>query len=110
MNSSREWGDQLPRSEWPTITEFYSGHDIFITGATGFMGKCLVEKVLRSLPTAGRVFVMMRAKKGKSVKERMEELTNLKVSSESKKITDVSCLFDICLCSYSSIYVLNLQK
>ena len=71
--------DQLPRSEWPTITEFYSCHDIFITGATGFMGKCLVEKVLRSLPTAGHVFVMVRSKKGKSVKE---ELTNLKVSSE----------------------------
>ena len=84
--SSREWGDQLPRSEWPTITEFYSGHDIFITGATGFMGKCLVEKVLRSLPTAGRVFVMVRPKKEKSVKERMEELTNLEVSSENKKI------------------------
>ena len=75
-------GEQLPRSEWPTVTEFYSGHDIFITGATGFMGKCLVEKVLRSLPTAGHVFVMVRPKKGKSVKERMEELTNLKVSSE----------------------------
>ena len=77
------WENQLPRSEWPTITEFYSGHDIFITGATGFMGKCLVEKVLRSLPTAGHVFVMVRPKKGKSVKERMEELKNLKVSSES---------------------------
>ena len=65
--------DQLPLSEWPTITEFYFGHDVFITGATSFMGKCLVEKVLHSLPTVGCVFVMMRPKKGKNVQER--ELT-----------------------------------
>ena len=85
-------GEQLPRSEWPTVTEFYSGHDIFITGATGFMGKCLVEKVLRSLPTAGRVFVLVRPKKGKSVQERVEDLTNIEVSIDAQCIHNPVCL------------------
>ena len=93
-------GEQLPRSEWPTITEFYSGHDIFITGATGFMGKCLVEKILRSLPTAGRVFVLVRPKKGKSVQERVEDLTNKKVSLP---ILTIFIIHAICLCSYFNI-------
>ena len=72
-------GQQLPRSEWPSITEFYTDRDVFITGATGFMGKCLVEKILRSVPGEGRVFVLVRSKKGKSAKERMEDLTGTKV-------------------------------
>ena len=75
-------GEQLPRNEWPTVAEFYSGHDILITGGTGFMGKCLVEKVLRSLSTAGHVFVLMRPKKGKSVQERIGDLTSARVSSD----------------------------
>ena len=44
---------RIPRSEWPSIVEFYNGRDVFITGATGFMGKCLVEKLLRSIPVRG---------------------------------------------------------
>ena len=90
----------LSSSEWPTVTEFYTGHDIFITGATGFMGKCLVEKILRSLPTAGRVFVLVRPKKGKSVQERVEDLTNTKVSVA---ILTIFIIHVICLCSYFNI-------
>ena len=72
--------DELSSSEWPTITEFYIGLDIFITGVTGFMGKCLLEKLLRSLPNEGRIFVLVRQNKGKSVSERIEELTSTRVS------------------------------
>ena len=34
----------------PEIADFYNGQSAFITGATGFMGKVLVEKLLRSCP------------------------------------------------------------
>jgi FlaA1/EpsC-like NDP-sugar epimerase len=33
-------------SSIPSIPEFYRDKCIFITGATGFMGKALVEKLL----------------------------------------------------------------
>ena len=72
--------DVLSSSDWPTITEFYTGLDLFITGVTGFMGKCLLEKLLRSLPNEGRIFVLVRPNKGKSVLERIEELTSTRVS------------------------------
>ena len=72
--------DILSSSDRPTITEFYIGLDIFITGVTGFMGKCLLEKLLRSLPNEGRIFVLVRPNKGKSVSERIEELTSTRVS------------------------------
>ena len=31
-----------------SIAEFFSGKNIFITGATGFVGQALIEKILRS--------------------------------------------------------------
>ena len=73
-------GQQLSFSEWPSIAEFYADRDFLITGATGFMGKCLLEKILRSTTGQGKIFVLVRPKKGKSSQERVEELTSKKVN------------------------------
>ena len=40
-------------TEASAIAEFYKRKSIFITGATGFIGKQLVEKLIRSCP--GRI-------------------------------------------------------
>ncbi|XP_046382880.1 putative fatty acyl-CoA reductase CG5065 [Ischnura elegans] len=47
-----------------TIPEFFSGRSVFITGATGFVGKALVEKLLRSCPEIATVYVLIRTKRG----------------------------------------------
>ena len=65
--------------EWPNIAQFYAGRDIFVTGATGFLGKCLVEKLIRSIPDIGRVMVLVRPKRGKTVQERIETVLSSKV-------------------------------
>ncbi|KAI4499707.1 hypothetical protein M0802_005277 [Mischocyttarus mexicanus] len=57
-----------------TIQEFYNGQNIFITGATGFMGKLLVEKLLRSCPNIKCIYILIRQKKGKDVFQRVNEL------------------------------------
>ena len=36
--------------ESSAIAEYFKGKCIFITGATGFIGKQLVEKIVRSCP------------------------------------------------------------
>ena len=67
--------------DWPSINEYYSHKDIFVTGATGFLGKCLVEKLLRDIPDIGRVMVLIRPKRGKSVEERFKkDVLNSKVN------------------------------
>jgi len=42
------------------IKEFYRDKTIFITGTTGFVGKVVLEKILRSLSNFKKIFVMVR--------------------------------------------------
>nr|XP_019555467.2 fatty acyl-CoA reductase wat-like [Aedes albopictus] len=60
-----------------TIPETFAGVDVFITGGSGFMGKVLIEKLLRSCPDIGKVFVLLREKKGKSSDERVQDLVGV---------------------------------
>lgn len=61
------------------VPEFYAGKSIFITGATGFMGKVLIEKLLRSCPNLNKIYLLMRPKRGQSTKERLDDFVNCKV-------------------------------
>ena len=65
----------------PNMQEFYAGKQIFLTGATGFMGKCLLEKLLRSLSGLKRVIVLVRPKKEKTARQRLDELLSSRVSA-----------------------------
>lgn len=59
-----------------TVQKFYDGQSIFITGGTGFMGKLLIEKLLRGCPGINCIYVLIRKKKEKNVLQRKEELIN----------------------------------
>ena len=56
------------------IKEFYNDNTIFITGTTGFVGKVVLEKILRSLGNFKKIFVMVRQKKGMTDLQRLEEI------------------------------------
>ncbi|KAJ1520338.1 hypothetical protein ONE63_004536 [Megalurothrips usitatus] len=58
------------------IPEELSGKHIFVTGASGFMGKVLLEKLLRSCPEVGCIYLLMRPKRGVSVAERLRDILN----------------------------------
>ncbi len=60
------------------ITEWYRGKNVFITGGTGFLGKVLLEKLLRTCPVR-RIYLLMRPKRGVDVNQRLEDIFNFKV-------------------------------
>jgi alcohol-forming fatty acyl-CoA reductase len=62
-----------------SINEFYRNRDVFITGATGLVGKVLIEKLLRSCPDLNRIFILMREKHSKKIEQRLEEMKNIPV-------------------------------
>ncbi|XP_065077925.1 fatty acyl-CoA reductase wat-like [Ochlerotatus camptorhynchus] len=62
--------------DYVSVPQFYAGTDVFLTGGTGFMGKVLIEKLLRSCPDVGHIFVLMRCKQGKSPEARVKDLTD----------------------------------
>ena len=65
------------------IQEFYWDANVLVTGGTGFMGKVLVEKLLRSCPHLSNIYLLVRSKKGKDVASRIEALFDDPVSERN---------------------------
>ncbi|XP_076642655.1 putative fatty acyl-CoA reductase CG5065 isoform X2 [Halictus rubicundus] len=57
-----------------SIEAFYSDAVILVTGATGFLGKALVEKLLRSCSRLITIFILVRPKKGHTIDQRLKQL------------------------------------
>ncbi|XP_017143382.1 fatty acyl-CoA reductase wat-like [Drosophila miranda] len=53
------------------IKGFYKEKVVFLTGATGFLGKVIIEKLLRSTDVK-RIYIMIRSKCGKNIQERIQ--------------------------------------
>jgi FlaA1/EpsC-like NDP-sugar epimerase len=61
------------------IPGFFKERCVFITGGTGFMGKVLVEKLLRSCPDVDTIYLLTRPKGGNDIRIRHEELIRCQV-------------------------------
>ncbi|CAG2182121.1 unnamed protein product, partial [Oppiella nova] len=56
------------------LSAFLSDKCVLITGGTGFVGKALVEKILRSVPDVKTVFLLLRPKSGQTAEKRLKQL------------------------------------
>ncbi|CAH0699600.1 unnamed protein product [Spodoptera exigua] len=77
MFEATERGDSV-------IQEFYKDKTVFLTGASGFLGKQLVEKLFRAC-NIGKIFVLLRPKKNMTIQERLEEMLQDPVFNLVKK-------------------------
>lgn len=77
------------------IAKWYSKKDVFVTGGTGFVGKCLVEKLLRDCPDIGKIYILIREKNGINFEQRKNDYKNHVVFSHLRE-TRPSALNKIC--------------
>lgn len=80
MVSTRMAAMEVP-SVQNSVSDFYIGKTVFITGGTGFMGKVLLEKLLRSCPGVSKIYLLIRSRKGQNAQERLQQLLCSPVSS-----------------------------
>lgn len=70
----------MSENNYLPVGQFFQDRSVFVTGGTGFMGKVLVEKLLRSCPGIKNIYLLMRPKKGQDIKARLAELISAPVS------------------------------
>lgn len=66
------------------IKDYLKDKTIFLTGGFGFLGKLLIEKLLRC--DVKKIYLFVRGKKGQSSKDRFEKLKSEPVSHNKMHI------------------------
>jgi thioester reductase-like protein len=64
-----------------SIKKFYEDKEIFVTGGSGFLGRAIIEKLLRTCDVR-KIYVLLRPKKGMGLEQRMQNLQD-------------NCVFDV---------------
>lgn len=62
--------DDLSESQ---ISKLFVGATVFLTGGTGFLGKLLIDKLLRCCPDIKKLYLLTRPKKNKDILKRLQE-------------------------------------
>ena len=73
------------------VADYYAGKNVLITGGTGFMGKVLVEKLLRSCPRVKALYLLVRPKASQSVEQRLGDMVKCKVRGRAHKRRRAFC-------------------
>ncbi|XP_046382377.1 putative fatty acyl-CoA reductase CG5065 [Ischnura elegans] len=61
-------------NEYVSVASFYRDRSILVTGGTGFVGKVLIEKLLRSCPAIKNIYLLVRPKQGHGIRQRVDQL------------------------------------
>jgi len=69
-----------------SIASYYAGKSIFLTGGSGFIGKVIVEKLLRCCPDIANIYFLIRPKKGMNCEERVRKLFQIPLFRKLNKI------------------------
>jgi Male sterility protein len=69
------WLMNVIYTELSPLEVFYKDSTVLITGGNGFLGKVLIEKLLRCFEIE-KIFLLIRVKNNENIHKRMENLLN----------------------------------
>uniref|UniRef100_A0A8D8RG23 Fatty acyl-CoA reductase n=1 Tax=Cacopsylla melanoneura TaxID=428564 RepID=A0A8D8RG23_9HEMI len=64
--------EMTPQPHYPCLEDFYRGGHIFITGATGFLGKLLLYTLLSKFSEIDTLYILVRERGGLSIEKRID--------------------------------------
>lgn len=65
------------------IADTFAGKTVLVTGATGFVGRALVERILHNTDVK-KVYILIKSKRGKGTQERFAHYFDSCVSYKQK--------------------------
>lgn len=71
------------------VTQFYSNAHVLITGASGFLGKVLLWKLIETCPNIEKIYVLLRSKNDLSAQKRLIQLLKGKPFNFKYQFTDL---------------------
>lgn len=89
-----------------SIPETFRNGTVLVTGSTGFLGKLLTEKLLRSCPVK-TVAVLVRSKKGSNALQRVADIYEQNVSISLLYNTNSKMHLDMVSLAYQCFMYLN---
>lgn len=77
--------DVQPR-EWNSVGDFYANRSVLVTGASGFLGKVLIEKLLHDCPKIKNIYVLLRTKGNALAQTRLTQLLESRAFDRIRRI------------------------
>lgn len=67
------------------VGDFFRHKNVFISGASGFLGKVVLHKVLSTSRDIGHVYLLLRTKKGSTPEERLDSVLKTVIFDELRR-------------------------
>ncbi|VDN57897.1 unnamed protein product [Dracunculus medinensis] len=59
------------------VADAFAGRSILVTGASGFLGKVLIEKLLYSIPEVKSIYLLIRPQNEISARQRLDKIIKI---------------------------------
>ncbi|XP_047507024.1 putative fatty acyl-CoA reductase CG5065 isoform X1 [Pieris napi] len=85
-NGSRHYtGSGSLEIKYQRVADYYAGKSVFVTGATGFVGKVFIERLLSNCKDIENVFVLIRPKHGADTGKRLQKIFDVPLFDKLKQ-------------------------